>query len=112
MSPYSPSFKEEEKTPITEIGHISGVLFRSNQGIMTNNEALLYFLGEYDQEHGKAVEVICSICLQAKVLASLIGKVPTCLVFNYLSPLAWASIGSIAKNQMVLWESTLACTMH
>jgi hypothetical protein len=56
-------------------------------------------LSGYRLEHGKAGEAICSIWLQVEALASSIGKVPTTqLAFEYLSPLAWASIGSIAEK--------------
>jgi hypothetical protein len=59
VNPYSPFFKDDEETPITEIGHVSGVLTRFDQGIMANNEALLHFMLVYHcQEHGKAGEAI------------------------------------------------------
>jgi hypothetical protein len=55
-------------------------------------------LSEYPLELGKAGEVICSIWLLIEAMASSIGKVPTRLAFDYLSPLAWASISSIAEK--------------
>jgi hypothetical protein len=56
VNPYSPFFKEDKEAPITEIGHVSGMLARLDKGITSNNEAILHFLREYRQEHGKRQE--------------------------------------------------------
>jgi hypothetical protein len=105
VSPYSPFFKEDkEEEPITEIVHVLGVLARLDKGITSNNEAILHFIGEYQQEHGKAGEAIHLIWLRLEVLASLVGMVPTCLVLAYLSPSAWASIGAIAAKLDKVWR--------
>jgi hypothetical protein len=104
ISPYSPFFKEDEIVPITHIEHISGILAQSDKGVTVNNEALLHFIGEYRQEHGKAGDVIRSIRLRLEALASSVGTVPTCLAFDYLSPSAWASIEAMAAKSDDVWK--------
>jgi hypothetical protein len=56
VSPYLPFFKEDKEAPITEIGHVSGVLACLDQGVTSNNEAIIHFIEEYRQEHGKAAD--------------------------------------------------------
>jgi hypothetical protein len=41
VSAYSPFFKEDEVTPVTEIGHIAGILAWLDQGITINNAAVI-----------------------------------------------------------------------
>jgi hypothetical protein len=94
ISPYSPFFREDEVVPIRDIDHVLlGILARLDKGVTVNNEALLHFIGEYRQEHGKVGEAICSIWLRLEALAYLIGTVPMGLAFDYLSPSDWALIG-------------------
>jgi hypothetical protein len=103
ISPYSPCFKEDEVVPITDIDHVSRILARLDKGVTVNNEALLHFVCEYRQEHGKAGEAICSIWLRLEALASSVGTVPMRLASDYLSPSAWASIGAMAAKLDDVW---------
>jgi hypothetical protein len=104
MCPYSSFFKKDEVAPIMDINHVSGVLGRLDQGITTNNEAILHLIGEYRQGHDRAGEAICSIWLRLEPLAASVGMVPKRLAFDYLSPSAWALIGAIAAKLDEVWK--------
>jgi hypothetical protein len=39
VSAYSPFFKEDEVVPVTDIGHVAGILACLDQGITSNNAA-------------------------------------------------------------------------
>jgi hypothetical protein len=61
MSTYSPFFKDDEEAPITELGHVSGVLAWLNQGVTANNKAVINLIVNYHQEHTKAGEALCAL---------------------------------------------------
>jgi hypothetical protein len=63
MSTYSPFFKADEEAPITDIRYVAGVLVRFDEGIMTNKEAIMNFIHDYHQEHGKAGDAIRALWL-------------------------------------------------
>jgi hypothetical protein len=44
---YTPFFKEDEDSPITELSHVTGILARLNDGVHINNEAIVNFIAEY-----------------------------------------------------------------
>jgi hypothetical protein len=105
VSIYSPFFKDGGETPITELAHVTGVLARMDQGINTNNEAVINLVVDYRQEHGKAGEALRVMWLRLEALTSSLGKVPTKLAFDYLAPSAWASIGAIAAKLDGIWTT-------
>jgi hypothetical protein len=105
VSVYSPFFKEGVETPITELGHVTGVLARMDQGINSNNEAVINLIGDYRSEHGKAGEALRVMWLRLEGLSASLGIVPTKLAFDYLAPSAWASIGSIAAKIDEVWKT-------
>jgi hypothetical protein len=98
VSVYSPFFKDDEDAPITDIGHVTGVLSRLDDGVTKNNEAIVKFLEDYRQEHGKAGDAIRALWFRLEALTSSVGTVPTRLAFDYLAPSAWASIGAMAAK--------------
>jgi hypothetical protein len=99
MSVYSPFFKEGVETPITELGHITGVLVaRTDQGINSNNEAVINLIGDYRHEHGKAREALRVTWLRLEGLSASLGIVPTKLAFDYLAPSAWASLRKLMTS--------------
>jgi hypothetical protein len=75
-----------------------------DKGVTVNNEALLHFIGEYRQEHGKAGDAIHAIRLRLEAIASSVGTVPTYLAVDYLSPSAWASIEAMAAKLDDVWK--------
>lgn len=114
VSVYSPFFKnneDDEGVPITNLSQVRGVLASLDQGINSNNDALLNFVSEYRQEHGKAGGAICSLHLRLEALSATLGKVPTHLAFDYVAPSAWASIGAMAEKLDEV-EKTLAIQDH
>lgn len=64
LSPYSTFFKPDEETPIMEIDHIAGVLVRLDEGIGSNNAALLQLVEDYRSEHTKAGDAITALWLR------------------------------------------------
>jgi hypothetical protein len=105
MSVYSPFFKEGVETPITELGHVTGVLARMDQGInSSNNEAVINLIGDYRHEHGKAREALRVMWLRLKALPASVGIVPAKLAFDYLAPSSWASIGAIPAKTDGIWK--------
>jgi hypothetical protein len=108
VSIYSQFFKEGVETPITELGHVTGILARMDQGINTNNEAVINLIGDYRHEHGKAGEALRVMWLRLEALSHSVGTVPTKLAFDYLAPSAWASIGAIAAKLDEIWKNVTA----
>jgi hypothetical protein len=51
---------------------------------------------DHQQEHFDAGDALCALWLWLEALTASVGKVPTCLAFDYLTPSAWASIGVMA----------------
>jgi hypothetical protein len=51
ISPYSPFFRSDEEAPITEIGHVPGVLAKLDKGVASNNEAIINFVEDYRSKH-------------------------------------------------------------
>jgi hypothetical protein len=98
VSVYSPYFKVPEDAPIADLDKVTGVLARLDDGIFSNNEAIVNLIAEYRQEHGKAGGAIRSLHLRLEALASTVGSVPTHLSFDYLAPSAWATIGAMAEK--------------
>jgi hypothetical protein len=85
MSP----FKADEEAPISHIGHVAGVLVRLDEGITTNKEAIMSFIHDYHQEHGKAGDTIRALWLRLEDLLASVGTLATRLTFDYLAPSAW-----------------------
>jgi hypothetical protein len=56
-------------------------------------------------EHGKAGEALRAIWFRIEALTASVGTVPTRLAFDYLAPLAWASIGAMAPKIDGTWKS-------
>jgi hypothetical protein len=80
---------------------------------MTSNiEAIINFIDDYRQEHGKAGEASRALWLWLKVLTTSVGTVPTWLAFDYLAPSAWASIGAMAAKLDDVWKSMTAQGDH
>jgi hypothetical protein len=98
ISIYSPYFKAADDAPITDLNNVTGVLVHFDDGIFSNNEAIVNSITEYRQEHGKAGGAIRSLLLRLEALAATVGSVPTHLSFDYLAPSAWASIGAMAEK--------------
>jgi hypothetical protein len=71
---------------------------RFDDGIFSNNEAIINFIAEYCQEHEKAGGAIRSLHLRLEALAATFRSVPTHLPFDYLALSAWATIGAMAEN--------------
>jgi hypothetical protein len=61
VQPYSPFFRTDEEAPITEIGHVSGVLAKLDEGVVNNNEALILLTDDYRHEHRKVGDAISSL---------------------------------------------------
>jgi hypothetical protein len=95
---YTPFFKQDEDSPITELSHVTGILARLDEGVHINNEAIVNFIAEYRNEHGKAGNAIRSLHLRLEALAATVGTVPKHLAFDYLAPSTWASIGAMAEK--------------
>jgi hypothetical protein len=99
VSTYAPFFKDDkEAAPITELGQVSGILARLDQGVTTNNKALINLITDYRQEHLKAGDALLSMWLRIEALTSSLGTIPIRLAFDYLAPSAWASIGAMAAK--------------
>jgi hypothetical protein len=97
---YSPFFEDDEMAPSTDIDHLSGLLVQLDGDITANNAAIINFIDDYKGEHGKEGDSTWSMWLCLEALTSTVGRVPSPLASNYLSPSAWASIGA-------LWEYPL-----
>jgi hypothetical protein len=98
VSAYSPFFKEDEVAPVTDIGHVAGILARLDQCITTDNAAVINLIGDYKHEHLKAGDMLHSMWLRIEALTASLGTMPARLAFEYLAPSAWASIGAIAAK--------------
>jgi hypothetical protein len=98
VSTYSPLFKEDEEAPITETGHVAGILARLDQVVTSNNAAVINLIVDYHQEHLKAGDALYSMWLCIEVLTTSVGMMPAHLAFDYLAPSDWASIGMIAAK--------------
>jgi hypothetical protein len=105
VSVYSPFFKDNEVAPITDIDHVSGILARLDGGITANNAAIINFIDDYKGEHGKAGDSIWSMWLRLEALTSTVGRVPSRLASDYLSPSAWASIGALTDTLAKIKQS-------
>jgi hypothetical protein len=68
VSAYSPFFKEDEVVPVTDIGHVAGILARLDQGITSNNVAVMNLIGDSKLEHLKAGESLHSMWLRIEAL--------------------------------------------
>jgi hypothetical protein len=95
---YTPFFKEDKESPITELSHVTGILARLDEGVHINNEALVNFITEYRNEHGKVGNAIHSLHLRLGALAATVGTVPKHLAFDCLAPSTWASIGAMDEK--------------
>jgi hypothetical protein len=109
MSTYSPFFKADNKTPITDIEHGAGVLVRLDEGITMNNEAIMNFIHDYRHKHGKAGDAIRALWLHLEALSASMGVIPTHLASDYLAHQpAWASIGAIATKIDDMWKQQVS----
>jgi hypothetical protein len=97
-SVYSPFFKASNDAPVSDLSSVNDTLIRFDDGIFTNNKAIVHLISEYRQEHGKAGGAIWSLHLRLEALFATVGSVPTHLSFDYLAPSVWASIGVMAKK--------------
>jgi hypothetical protein len=98
VRPYSPFFRDDEDAPITEIAHVSGVLAKLDEGVATNNEALMLLTNDYHMEHRKVGDTISSLWLCMEALSASLGTAPTRLPLAYMASSAWASIGAMATK--------------
>jgi hypothetical protein len=102
VQPYSPFFWSDEEAPITKIAHILGMLAKLDEGIVNNKEALILMMDDYHLEQCKAGDAISSLWLCMEALSSSLGTAPSRLALAYMAPSAWASIGAVAENWMLL----------
>jgi hypothetical protein len=102
---YLPFFKEDEEFTITEIAHVTRVLARLDEGVATNNEALLVLTDDYHLEHRKAGDAILALWLRMQAISASLGATPTQLSSEYMAPSAWALIGNLAAKLDKLGEA-------
>jgi hypothetical protein len=70
-------FKKDEVAPITDVEHVVGVLTRLDQGIATNNDAIINLVDDYHLEHVKAGDAITALWLRLEVLAATVRILAT-----------------------------------
>jgi hypothetical protein len=86
ISVYSPFFKEDKVAPITDIEHVAGILARLDEGVSSNNEAVITFIEDFGNEHVNSEDASQAMWLRLEALTSSVGTVPAKLAFDYLSP--------------------------
>jgi hypothetical protein len=77
VSVYSPFFKAAEDATITDLNNVTGVLIRFDDGIFSNNEAIVNCIAEYCQEYGKAGGAIWYLHLRLETLAATVEDLIT-----------------------------------